>query len=164
MDRDAGVRQNRAQTREPNFIDSYLHYIGHSESPTTFQRWSIITALSAWLGKRFYLKHGHSQINSNMYVMLMGAAGTRKSTAIKVASKLLKKAGYSTFSSSKCSKEQFLVDLAATGQKDTGDGYDSILDKNLKELSQALNNKEISYAIISAQNCSGYRNAERLNI
>ena len=131
MDRDAGVRQNRAQTREPNFIDSYLHYIGHSESPTTFQRWSIITALSAWLGKRFYLKHGHSQINSNMYVMLMGAAGTRKSTAIKVASKLLKKAGYSTFSSSKCSKEQFLVDLAATGQKDTGDGYDSILDKNL---------------------------------
>jgi len=126
MEHIAGVRQNR----EPNFIDSYLHYIGHSESPTTFQRWSILATLGAWLGKRFYFKHGHSQINSNMYVMLMGAAGTRKSTAIKVASKLIKKAGYSTFSSSKCSKEQFLVDLAATGQKDSED-YDSILDKNL---------------------------------
>lgn len=63
--------------------------------------------------------------------MLMGAAGTRKSTAIKVASKLLKKAGYNTFSSSKCSKEQFLVDLAKTGMPESPDETDALLDQNL---------------------------------
>ena len=121
-----GVRPN-------NFIDAYLAYTSHTESPVTFHRWSILGALSAWLGKRFYIRHGHSRINANMYVMLMGAAGTRKSTAIKVASKILKKAGYSTFSASKTSKEQFLADLAKTGMPEEGDAdaQDSLLDLNL---------------------------------
>lgn len=118
---------------QPNFIESYLHYTGKTESPTTFHRWSVLSSLGAWLGKRFYIKHGHSRINSNMYVMLMGAAGTRKSTAIKIASKLIKKAGYSTFSASKTSKEQFLADLAKTGMPDPGsqDAGDAVLDMNL---------------------------------
>ena len=123
-----GVKQNDPRT--PNFIDAYLAYTADTESPTTFHRWAILSALSAWLGKRFYLKHGHSRINSNMYCMLMGAAGTRKSTAIKIASKILKKAGYSTFSESKTSKEQFLADLAKTGMPEAGSS-DEILDKNL---------------------------------
>jgi len=115
----------------PNFIDSYLAYVSDSESPVTFHRWSILSTLSAWLGKRFYIKHGHSRINSNMYCMLMGAAGTRKSTAIKVASKLIRKAGYSTFSASKTSKEQFLADLAKTGMAEPAESADELLDLNL---------------------------------
>lgn len=116
---------------QPNFIDAYLRYTGNTESPTTFHRWSILSTLGAWLGKRFYIKHGHSRINSNMYCMLMGAAGTRKSTAIKIASKLIKKAGYSTFSASKTSKEQFLADLAKTGMPEQTGDQDEILDMNL---------------------------------
>ena len=111
-----------------NFIDAYLAYTSDTESPTTFHRWSILAALSAWLGKRFYLKHGHSVISSNMFIMLLGAAGTRKSTSIKIASKLLKSSGYSTFSAAKTSKEQFLADLAKTGMQEQGD---EILDANL---------------------------------
>lgn len=114
--------------RPTNFIDAYIAYTSDTESPTTFHRWAILSALSAWLGKRFYLQHGHSRINSNMYCMLMGAAGTRKSTAIKIASKLLKKAGYTTFSESKTSKEQFLADLAKTGMPSEPN---EILDANL---------------------------------
>lgn len=113
----------------PDFFSAYLRYVSSTESPTTFHRWSMIAALSAWLGKRFYLKHGHSRVNSNTYVMLLGAAGTRKSTAIKIASGILKKAGYSTFAASKTSKEQFLADLAKTGMPE-GD-TDEILDMNL---------------------------------
>lgn len=118
-----------AKQSSPSFIDAYLHYTAETESPTTFHRWSILSALSAWLGKRFYIRHGHSRINSNMYCMLMGAAGTRKSTAIKIASGILKKAGYSTFAASKTSKEQFLADLAKTGIPE-GDS-DEVLDMNL---------------------------------
>lgn len=117
--------------RPSNFIDAYLHYVGDTESPVTFHRWSILSTLSAWLGKRFYIKHGHSRIDSNMYCMLMGAAGTRKSTAIKIASKLIRKAGYSTFSASKTSKEQFLADLAKTGMPSESSESNEILDMNL---------------------------------
>lgn len=125
-----GLKPNE---RQPNFIDAYLAYTSDTESPVTFHRWSILGAISAWLGKRFYIKHGHSKINSNMYVMLMGAAGTRKSTAIKIASGILRKAGYSTFAASKTSKEQFLADLAKTGMSDKGDSDDSdkLLDLNI---------------------------------
>ena len=135
----------QAESRQPNLIDSYLHYVGDTESPVTFHRWSMLTCLSAWLGNRFYIQHGHSRINSNMYVMLMGEAGTRKSTAIKLASKLVAKAGYKTFSSSKCSKEQFLVDLAKTGMADI-DETDDILDMNLfgeGEVSRPISDCEI---------------------
>lgn len=117
-----------ADRSQPNIMSSYIHYVGDSECPTTFTRWSMMACLGAWLGKRFYLKHGHSTISSNMYVMLMGDAGSRKSTAIKMASKLIGKAGYNNFSSSKCSKEQFLVDLANTGMPESAD---EILDANL---------------------------------
>ena len=125
-----GAQPNESASPKPNnFIDAYLAYTSDTESPTTFHRWSVLAAIGAWLGKRFYLKHGHSRINSNMYVMLMGAAGTRKSTAIKIASKMIKNAGYTTFSSNKTSKEQFLADLAKTGMTE-GDS-DEILDQNL---------------------------------
>ena len=119
--------------KQPDFIDAFIEYTRNTESPTTFMRWSIIACLSAWLGKRFYLRHGHSRINSNMYIMLLGAAGTRKSTSIKIASKLIKAAGYSTFSASKTSKEQFLADLAKTGMPQEGDAdaNEKLLDLNL---------------------------------
>ena len=99
--------------KQPNFIDAYLKYTEETEAPKCFHRWAIMSSLSAWLGRNFYLNFGHSRINPNLYVMLMGVAGTRKSSSIKIPVKLLKAAGYNSFSSSKTSKEKFLADLAA---------------------------------------------------
>ena len=42
----------------------------------------------------------------------MGAAGTRKSTAIKLVKRSISSAGYTTFAADKTSKEKFLMDLA----------------------------------------------------
>ena len=44
--------------------------------------------------------------------MLMGGAGSRKSTAIKIASSLLRKAGYESIAAERSTKEKFLMDLA----------------------------------------------------
>jgi hypothetical protein len=46
-----------------------------------------------------------------MYVMLIGDPGTRKSTAIKLAKKVLSSAGYDKYSAERTSKEKFLLDL-----------------------------------------------------
>jgi hypothetical protein len=66
-------------------------------------------------------------------MMLIGTAGTRKSTAIKLMKSLLVSAGYTTISAERTSKEKFLMDLA--GYPDDPEPYargvDNILDKNL---------------------------------
>ncbi len=110
-----------------DFISAYLEYIGKSESPTTFHRWSCLSVLGAWLGRRYSFQHGHFNIASNLYVMLMGGAGSRKSTAIKIATSLIKKAGYKTVAAERTTKEKFLMDLAGEDSYETED----ILDKNL---------------------------------
>lgn len=107
---------------------TYLAYIGKSEAPMIFHRWSFLAILSAWMGRRYFLPFGHSEINCNMYVMLMGEAGSRKTTAINQATKLLKAAGFSNISASKTTKEKFLLDLS--GVTETLDS-ETILEANL---------------------------------
>lgn len=111
----------------------YLEYVGRSEAPVVFHRWSALTILGAWLGRRYYYPFGSSNINCNLYIMLMGNAGSRKSTAIKLATKVVKAAGYDNIAADKTSKEKFLMDLA--GELDFEEGSKtsstSILDTNL---------------------------------
>jgi hypothetical protein len=92
-------------------FDNYFKYVEHTEPPLVFHRWSLLTGLGAYLGRQYYLPFGDFNINPNMYVMLMGDPGTRKSTAIKLSKRILSAAGYTKYSGDKTSKEKFLLDL-----------------------------------------------------
>ncbi len=121
-------------TQREDFFTAYLEYIGESEAPTTFHRWSCIAILGAWLGRRYSFRLGHFDIASNLYIMLLGGAGSRKSTAIKIASSLIKKAGYDTIAAERTTKEKFLMDLS--GEANEHDGVkgktaEDILNENL---------------------------------
>jgi len=59
--------------------------------------------------------------------MLIGVPGTRKSTAIKMAKKLLAATGYNKFSADKSSKEKFILDLAGDVDTEVKD----LIDDNL---------------------------------
>ena len=78
----------------------------------TFHRWACITILGAWIGRDYCFRFGHFNIKPNIYCMLMGTAGSRKSTAIKIASRLLGKTGYATIAADRTTKEKFLLDLS----------------------------------------------------
>jgi len=95
-----------------DFFKNYLDYTKESEVPVFFSRWSALTGIGAYLGRDFFITHGHFNIYPNMYSMLIGNPGTRKSTAIKVMKKILKLAGYDTVAANKTSKEKFMMDLA----------------------------------------------------
>jgi len=103
------------QNNRDDLITGYMNYIGETEAPATFHRWSCLTILGAWLGRRYHFRLGHFSISSNLYVMLMGGAGSRKSTAIKIAAGLLRKAGYDRIAAERTTKEKFLMDLAGEG-------------------------------------------------
>jgi hypothetical protein len=80
-----------------------------------FHRWSLISCVSAILGRQTWLPFGAFRVFPNQYIMIMGEAGSRKSTAIKIAAKLITKAGYEKFAGDKTRKEKFLEDLEGLG-------------------------------------------------
>jgi hypothetical protein len=118
----------------PSFITDYLAYTSDSEVPISFHRWAAIAGIGAILERNIGIPHGHSHIYPNQYAMLIGTAGTRKSTAIKLMKSLLVRAGYTTISAERTSKEKFLMDLAGypdDPEFSSGRGVDNILEKNL---------------------------------
>lgn len=94
-----------------SLFDTYFKYVEKTEPPLIFHRWSLLTTLGAYLGRQYYFPFGEFRIFPNMYVMLIGDPGTRKSTSIKLAKKIAGNAGYETFAAERTSKEKFLLDL-----------------------------------------------------
>lgn len=95
-----------------DFVTKYLEHTSGGETPMVFHRWSCITGISALLEKNVFLHDGLGNTYPNMYTMLVGGSGTRKSTAIKTMVKYLKKAGYANTASDSATKEAFLHFMA----------------------------------------------------
>jgi len=108
-----------------DFLDSYLQYTAHGETPVFFHRWAAITALGALLGRNYCILHGHKLIYPNIYAMLMGTPGTRKSTAIDIVKGIIKEAGYKEIAADKTTKEKFMLDLSGEVADDEGDDFHS---------------------------------------
>lgn len=122
------MRDNFGRGDEDDFISHYLRYIGETEAPILYHRWCAIATLGTFLGRQFYLPFGHSNLHTNMYIMLIGVPAARKSTAIKIAKKVIRGAGYEHISADKTSKEKFLLDLAGEGSIEQ---LEDMLDTNL---------------------------------
>jgi len=97
-----------------DYFQKYFKYIGHSESPMIYHRWSAIAAVGGLLGRQFRFPFGHTELYPNMYIMLMGSPGTRKSTAVNAARKIMKATGYDRFAADRMSKEMFLKSMMST--------------------------------------------------
>lgn len=99
---------------EEDLFDIYFNMVDTtSESPFIYHRWTLISAVAALLGRNANFPFGHDIIYPNMFVCLMGSAGSRKSSAINVTKKLLAGAGYNTFAREKSSSQKFIMDLGA---------------------------------------------------
>lgn len=95
-----------------SFIQQYLSYVGSTEAPIFYHRWAALSMVGAYLGRQYSFSLGHFELYTNQYIMLIGEPGTRKSTAIKIAKKILTATGYDRISGDKTSKEKFMMDLA----------------------------------------------------
>jgi len=104
--------------------DLYFKYTEKTEPPMVFHRWSLMSCLAASLGRQYFLPFADFRIFPNMYVMLIGDPGTRKSTAIKMGKRVLSATGYDKFSAERTSKEKFLLDLEGV-EGDDGSVKDS---------------------------------------
>lgn len=73
-----------------NFLQAYKVYTKETEPPQSFQAWTAISVCGALLGRKCYMPMGHFNVYPNMYVLLVGNPGTRKSTALQVGRNLLR--------------------------------------------------------------------------
>jgi hypothetical protein len=116
-----------------NILDCYLEFTSNTESPTQYHRWSFLSAVGAGLSRNVLFPFGHGYIAPNMYTMLVGATGARKSTAISIAKKLLQDSGYSAFTPNKTTKAKFLLDMVDGFEAYTGIGVLDAMERALQE-------------------------------
>lgn len=125
-----------------DLITKYIDLVSDTEVPKLFHRWSILAGIGALLGRRVWVNAGIDLYYPNLYVMFVAPPGTKKSTAIKICKRFLKKANYSNFSAERTTKEKFLVDLAS-GLSEDGDDYD-MLERNIfSDLGEIGEDREI---------------------
>lgn len=89
------------------FFDIYFDYVGTTESPALYHRWTALSILGALLGRNVYYPFGHNNIYPNQYILLTGTPAARKGTAIKIGKNLLFKLGYAHIAPNKAAKEAF---------------------------------------------------------
>jgi len=73
------------------FLQMYLKYVENTESPQIMHLWSAISSASACMGRHVCLPFGIGDIYPNIYVLLVGPPGTRKSQAMKYSCSLVAK-------------------------------------------------------------------------
>jgi hypothetical protein len=115
--------ERRITIDKEDFFTEYFKYIGESEAPTIYHRWTALSILGANLGRNVWLPFGHSKIYPNQYILLMGPAGARKGTAINPGVFLLRESGYRTFAPDSVSKEMFLAGIGKV-PNGMGDNFD----------------------------------------
>lgn len=115
-----------------NYFELYFNYVSSAkECPIIYHRWAALSTLSALIGPKLFFQHGHFKILPNLYIMLIGNPGARKSTSIKLAKTVLEKAGYENFAANKTTKEKFLLDLNDRHEITDDSNLDNILDRSL---------------------------------
>ena len=72
-----------------NFLRGFIELLDGSEVPTIFSWWSALGAVSCVLGRRCWADWGLFHFYPNNFIVLVAASGSRKSTAIMQAKRLL---------------------------------------------------------------------------
>lgn len=76
-----------------NFLADYRIYSDGNEAPREFHDWCGLYALSAFCGPRIWFDMGPFNIQPNLYILLVGPPGIRKTTAMNMAKDLCRKVG-----------------------------------------------------------------------
>src|SRR6267378_5661198 len=66
-------------------LADYTFYNSGNECPESYHIWSCLATFSAILSRRIYIDRGYFKIFPNLYVCLVGDAGSGKNTARGIA-------------------------------------------------------------------------------
>ncbi len=78
------------ERRLSNWINSYIHFTRHDESPEIFHLWTAVTILSAAVNRNCWMSRGYYKTFPNLYVLFVGPSGIGKSTSSGIGIELLR--------------------------------------------------------------------------
>lgn len=73
-----------------SFISDYLLLTSNTESPVDYHKWCCLSSLSVLAGRRFWFRLGPITYYPNLYVVLVGAPGVKKSSALDRAKDVIR--------------------------------------------------------------------------
>lgn len=115
--------------------DVMTHYLKAnlvSSTPLIYRRLALMTLIGGVVGRRVYVEDGDRRVYPNMYTMLVGDSGSKKSTAIDDAVAFLGMVGYKNFPNVRSSTDKFLDDFAGR-IFDASDDIEAILQHDPSE-------------------------------
>jgi hypothetical protein len=101
-------------------IEDVVQATEEYESPKTYVYWATLCAVSAIVKKNVYLDRYQSILYPNLYVMLMGPSGMKKSLPIDVCCGLVEEVNNTRVITGRGSIQAVLTELASTKTKEGG--------------------------------------------
>ncbi len=100
-------------TIDSDVMTAYLQAHTVSSTPLIYRRMALMSLVGGTLGRKVFVRDGDRKVYPNMYVMLVGDSGSKKSTAINDAVEFMGMVGYRNFPNVRTSSDKFLDDFAA---------------------------------------------------
>lgn len=99
------------------YLNDYVFYSSGNECPESFQIWSGLSLLGAVLGRKIWTMHGdYFKIYPQVYVCLVGDAGSGKSTAKGVAKSIFVKSFPDLKFSASIQSREDIIDIMASDE------------------------------------------------
>lgn len=73
-----------------SFLKHYGNFVENTEAHKTFHVWCALFAISSLISRRVWIHQGHFILYPNMYIVLVGPAGSRKTTAMAACKGILR--------------------------------------------------------------------------
>jgi hypothetical protein len=102
----------------PNgWIETYLEYCRNQESPHIYHQWVAFSMIAATLKRSVWIEHGRFKVYPNLYTVLVGPTGIRKSTAIDEGGKVLREIDGMKILAERMSPEGIIDQMMTDNQK-----------------------------------------------
>lgn len=111
-------------------ITKYLLSNFDSSTPIIYRRLALMTLIGGVYGRRVRVSDGERVVYPNMYTMLVGDSGNKKSTAIQDAVKFMGELGYHNFPNVRSPGDKFLDDFIDRTYE-FSDSVESMLDSRV---------------------------------
>lgn len=87
------------------YIHDYLLFTSNTESPLDYHKWSCLSTLSVLAGRRFWFNLGPIRYYPNLYVVLVGHPGVKKSSALDRAKDVVREVKCCPIAAAQATKE-----------------------------------------------------------
>lgn len=95
-----------------SFLSEYRTFTSGSEAHPTYHTFSALVALSSIISRRVWIEQGYFKVYPNLYVVLVGPPGNRKTSAMSIAKNLIRELKDVPFSAECVTKEKLILDMA----------------------------------------------------